>query len=462
MNQHIRQFQQAHCGQPQYKKGFANIKVIGAIVLLIGVVGFVFISTRPAPTNPLSDSTPAPVISYADETQYLIFGIKTADVIYEAPKDQTFNVIDKEVEEVITRVGAIGDGKQRQLGFMVILPPWVVEKAMPGKLEWVIKQSFEVAKKRNVAVYFSVISHLVWDSRPDLWNWFDPNQPGYNLQNKKNVEWTDWEGTPVKARYSLQIGTKTKPHMCYNSTQIKSEITRIVSAILAPAIKDGINDLKKNEKEHLFAGLTLTDELSLDDYSVIDQIDKKMGEQMSRDGAAKIRLGYCALTNAGYSKSNPPKDYSDALAKINQEFAAYWGKQFVDAEISMNKLYGHVAAGASGPILQYTNAPIWTAFNDYSRPGWSTYTEGPITDNFNALYQPLKERGSPHWAGTESAPTTLGGETVDPTTYLSWHYNHGATVLMLNAADTYAGGLLTKIIFSPEAVAAYQKFLNGE
>ncbi len=445
------------------KKGFASIVIVGVIVVLATLGGFIFISMQSGPEPaPIKSSPSALPISYANETQYLIFGIRTAGVIYEAPKDQTFSVIDKEVEEVIARVGTIGDGKQRQLGFMVILPPWIVEKAMPGKQEWVIKQAFEVAKKRNVSVYFSVISHLVWETRPDLWNWFDPSQPGYNPQNKKNVEWTDWEGTPVKARYSLQLSEKRGPHMCYNSPEVKSEIARMVSQIIAPAINDGINELKKNGKENLFAGLTLTDELSLDDYSVIDQIDRKMGELMDKDGEKKVRLGYCALTNAGYSKSNPPKDYSEALAKINQEFATYWAKQFVDAGIPSSKLYNHVAAGASGPILQYTNAPIWTAFNDYSRPGWTTYTEGPIADNFNALYEPLKERGNPHWAGTESAPTSLGGKTVDPATYLSWHYDHGATVVMLNAADTYAGGMLTKIIFSPEAVAAYQKFLRGE
>lgn len=36
-----------------------------------------------------------------------------------------------------------------------------------------------------------------WQARPDLWNWWDKSKPGYNPENKKNVEWTDW--TPDSA-----------------------------------------------------------------------------------------------------------------------------------------------------------------------------------------------------------------------------------------------------------------------
>jgi len=34
-----------------------------------------------------------------------------------------------------------------------------------------------------------------WQHRPDLWNWWDPNLPGYNPSNIFNVEWTGWSPT---------------------------------------------------------------------------------------------------------------------------------------------------------------------------------------------------------------------------------------------------------------------------
>src|SRR5690606_3554833 len=41
---------------------------------------------------------------------------------------------------------------------------------------------------------------LNWmEARPDLWNWWDPDKPGYNPENRKNVEWTSWnESDAVK------------------------------------------------------------------------------------------------------------------------------------------------------------------------------------------------------------------------------------------------------------------------
>lgn len=183
---------------------------------------------------------------------------------------------------------------------------------------------------------------------------------------------------------------------------------------------------------------------------------------MDQDGAKKVRLGYCALTNAGYSKTNPPASYPDALAKINQDYTAYWAKELVTARISKNKLYTHVAAGVEGLSLQYTNAPIWTAFNDYSRPGWTTYAAGPIADNFNVLYKALAEHGNPHWGSTETSPTSINGKSLNPETFLAWHFNHGATLMVINTGDTSAGGqAIGKDIWSSSAISAYKKFLSG-
>jgi hypothetical protein len=251
--------------------------------------------------------------------------------------------------------------------------------------------------------------------------------------------------------------------MCYNSPKILSEVSHIASHVVGPALLRGINDLKSAGKEELFAGITLSEELSLDDYSVIDQLNPKLGRMMARDGALKTRLGYCALTNLGYSQANPPANYSAALAQVNQQYAAYWGKQLVQAGIPKDKLYTHVAPVMEGAYLQYTNAPIDTAFNDYSNPGWTTYLAGPLAGGLDVLYQALAAHGNPQWGATETSPTSLTGKSVDPETFLAWHFNHGATVMVVNAADASAGGqLIGRGIWASPAMAAYTKFLRGE
>ena len=42
--------------------------------------------------------------------------------------------------------------------------------------------------------------------------------------------------------------------------------------------------------------------------------------EIGSDFDTRKSLGYCALTNAGYSDKNQPADMDDALSKIVQEF----------------------------------------------------------------------------------------------------------------------------------------------
>ena len=107
---------------------------------------------------------------------------------------------------------------------------------------------------------------------------------------------------------------------------------------------------------------------------------------------------------------------------------AFWCQQFVDAGIPAEKLYPHVAAPAP---IEMTNAPIWTAFNKYSRPGWTTYSVTVLRESFKPIYDELEKHGSPAWAGVE-ANAGVPGSVVDWETYLAWHYNHGCVLVGVN------------------------------
>ena len=450
-------------------------KIIFSIIgILIIVGGFIFITSQSKQAEiPEPPSTP---ISIGDETQYLVFFLPL-DGIYEAPtKEKTFAVLDERAADLITRVGATGDGKKRQLAFAIIIPPWILSGAPQGqeRIERVIEQAFAVAKKRNIGVYFSIETHYEWITRPDLWNFFDPKGAGYNPDNKKNVEWIDWDGTPFLAsdgksyRY-VDWGTPEKlaPHMCYNSPVIESEIARFTTNMIGPAVKKGIDSLHAEGKDDLFAGLTVGSEPSLDNYAALKKDSPLMALRMfvEKDGAPLVTLGYCALTNAGYSKANPPKNFPEALAKINHDFIALWAKNFADSGIPKDRMYTHVAAGADevgSPVLEFTNAPISVAFNDYTRPGWTTYPIGPLQENFDVLYKQLADHKVSHWGGTESSPSGMGSAKLPPYQYLKQHYDHGATVVVMNIGAS--GGLassLNQAVWGKNAVAAYQRFLEG-
>ena len=441
--------------------------LLGLIVLLLVILFVAGHSGGPAPvpeTDSQVSATTAPSAMPAPgETRYLVFGIPIDGSQVYNPGGDIFGAIDKEVAALASRVGTTGDAKHK-LGFMIVLPVWFSDSRMGGdtaQIQKIISHAFAVAKKENVAVYFTLYS--MSHASPFITNWYDPQQPGYNPDNKKNVEWTDWSGTPTKNRYSIQEGeTRMPPVLCYNSPAVLSEVSYISSKVLGPELVKEVSDLRAGGKENLFGGVTLTEELSLDDYSVIDKLNPKLGTMMTQDGALKTRLGYCALTNAGYSAAKPPTNYPAALALINQQYAAYWGKQLVQAGIPKTKLYTHVAPTSDPAYLQYTNAPIDASFNDYSTPGWTTYLAGPLASGYQMLYKAVAAHGMTRWASTESSPTNITGTTVSPETFLAWHYNHGANLIVMNAADSSSGGQgVGRDMWTSAALAAYKKFLSG-
>ena len=378
------------------------------------------------------------------------------------------------------RIGTTGDGKTRQLGFGPGIPFWLGREAAVNEA---LRRAFETAKRTNVAAHFVIDDHIGWDERPDLWNWYDPAKPGYNPGNKKNVEWYDWEGTPNKRRYFTPSGTPSpSPHMCYNSPPVEKEVARIVRDIVGPALLREIDHLKKENKSYLFAGITIGQEAGFDDYSTIPKLSdvpaavdpvhnqlrmslKQAATLMDQDKAPHSRLGYCSLTNAGYSKANQPANFNSALSEINQKFIEFWDKQFSMAGIPCSRIYTHVAAGV--PQDEGNNAPISVVFNPYARPGWTTYPTGTLANGFQPLYDALEKHGNPAWAGVEAnAAMELAGQPVMPgwETYLGWHYNHGAKLVGINsgATDPSLMSQLGRGAFGDEALAAYRKFLSGQ
>jgi hypothetical protein len=418
----------------------------------------------------------------AKDTEYLVFWPPLPGATFGSSPEG----FAQSIKDFAAKLGTTGDGQTRQLGFGASIPILVSDES---QIPRAIKQLFDIAKRTNVAVHFNVDDHIGWDERSDLWNWYDPARKGYNPDNKKNVEWYDWEGTPNKRRYLTPAGVPAQtPHMCYNSPAIQNEISRIISHIVGPALREEIAKVNKENKEYLFAGLTVGAEAGFDDYSVIPQISfaekillhvlpnadpvQKQMLQMFRQAARLMdedkaphggRLGYCSLTNAGYSKTHPPADINAALADVNQKFIAFWDKRFAAAGIPCSRIYTHVAA--SPPQDATNNAPIGIAFNLYARPGWTTYPQGTLGNGFQPLYEALAKRGIPAWGGVEANNTALVSQKAPSwEKYLAWHYNHGAKLVGINvgASDQSIMSSLSKGAFGEEGMAAYRKFLRGE
>ncbi len=333
----------------------------------------------------------------------------------ENPKYLIFWYSPDKAEDLAKRVGMKGDGKTRLLGFGLPISTYEFEEHLPT----LIRGAFTAASEHDMAVMLSFDFNHAWKNRPDLWNWFDPDKPGYNPDNKYDVEWHGWDGPPNKTRYlNWGVLERLPPNMCYTSKRTRAEVTRIVSKIIAPVLREEVAKLKAQGKESLFAGIIVGSEPSIDDYSSSIPERTKM---MKEDGVPAGPLGYRALLDRGFSAKNPPDDFRKALANIVQETIAFWCQQFVDAGIPAEKLYPHVAAPAPAEMM---NAPIWTAFNKYSRPGWTTYAVGVSERVSNPSMTRSRSMGIPPgraWRQTWAFPDPLsiGRPTLPGTTIMA-------------------------------------------
>jgi hypothetical protein len=393
--------------------------------------------------------------------QYLVFPLSDDLFKNGLPANNMDEYLANAVRTLITRIGTVGNG-HRKLAFMVSIPSWdTTQYDMAMQLA---SAAVNAALETNAAVYFFVPSTTGWSSRPEFWNCDDPSDYGYNAMNKNNVEWSDWHGTPYPHEYR-DWGTPEElpPTMCYNCPVIQSEIGRILSTKVAPIIVAAFRQLSARGKGDLFAGVTMGDEQMLYNYAYVDAVDPALGAFMTQRSAAKIPIGFNALTHAGFSANEPPADFAGALAQVNHDFVAYCCMQLNKAGIPADKIYTHIAAAAGyegSAFLQFSNAPLATAFNQYATPGFTTYITGD-PDNLTLIYAALAQQQISHWGSTEANPAFSPG--VSPANYLQMHFGHGATVMVLNIGATSVdlSDQLYTGVYGSNAVAAYYSFLSN-
>jgi hypothetical protein len=355
--------------------------------------------------------------------------------------------LDAFVEDIIRRIGTVGEGPTQ---LAVIFGPLAFDHS-DAEIGRFVETAFAMALERKIAVGFHLDDSMFWARRSDLW------------QSPDNVEWLDWDGTPNTGR-RIDWGPqpqKLLPQMCFNSKAIQREVRRRASEVFGKAIKSGLDGLKRQGKERLFAG-------------VVAGWETHIGQ----DFDTGAYLGYHALANRGFSKSRPPGDMDGQREKIVEEFIDLWTQGLAKAGIPAGKIYAHTAFlskrifEANRPeTLSYSQhnhfAPPSVAFGKSHRPGFSTYPQPGL---FEQIYEELARHGHPAWASSEGTNLQLGsgpGQSgMDMETYLARMFNHGAT--LVNIFSWGVGGEANKnmdfrvVTEGEEALLAYRKFLRGQ
>lgn len=434
-----------------------------------------------APTLALADS--------ASATRYLAFQVFTSAPSPEVPaglavhpRAPTKETIDAFVEDLLDRLGTTGT-RERRLAF--VEGPISLDHS-DDTIRRLIDEAFEIALERDIAVGFHLDDSMFWARREELW------------RDARNVEWSDWAGTPHPSRWIGWGPAKHAPMMCYESPVLRKEVERFARDVIGASVRRNLRVLESKGKGHLFAGVIAGWETHLPDYRYLPADDRDL-RRVHGDGFPRTRIGYHALTYRGFSADKPPADIEAELARVVEDWIVHWARGLQRAKIPRDKLYTHIAfpvfpegaepqhREAAGKRLGIRATDLGlanhvtadAAFNRYSRPGFSTYPTGHTRNGRDALLAVIlearKRHGDPPWASVEGTNTQVGAGFGGPRDgglswegYLAGMFNHGAA--LVNVFAWGVGGKDVDVERDPfrsateseEALAAYRKFLRGE
>ena len=352
------------------------------------------------------------------------------------------------VADLRARIGVLGTGSRR-LGFVV--GPIAFDNT-DQNARAAIAKGFEVALETGVAVGFHIDDSMFWGRLKEL------NTPD-------SIEWLDWNRTPNTGRRLDWSSTPKKilPQLCLNSRAVREAVARR-AALIGDEVARGVAKLRAAGQDDLFLGVIAGWET-----------------QIGRDFDTGKDLGYCALTNAGFSAAKPPADMDAARSRVVAEFAGFWARSLVKAGVPQSKVYSHIAyqseilyqlarrMNPGAAPRSYSQAvhftPPATAFCDGCVPGFSTYPQPGHLEQWQAE---RKKHGDPPWASCEGTAIDPGeaertGRGMDMEGYLGNLFNHGA--MLVNIFGWGVGGPdnpFRKVAEGDAALTAYRKFLRGE
>jgi hypothetical protein len=227
----------------------------------------------------------------AEEPQYLGFFVGTMpyEPYFKEGLPDTYN--EDGFKEVLDAIGTRGTSKRRPALFFTFnyfrqsIDLGVGGEAFPSLRrllnqsfgfteggEWTttaMKQTLENVLAASLKTEMPVIIRLDgnewWELRPDLWNWWNENEAGYNPDNINNVERFDWgtsTDTAVKIgwrNWGSQMRIPPAPNTA--SRKYREEQEKCLDLLL-PVIADWYKDLP-SDKKHLFGGMMFGWELSV-------------------------------------------------------------------------------------------------------------------------------------------------------------------------------------------------------
>ncbi len=268
-----------------------------------------------------------------------------------------------------------------------------------------LREFLRLAQATDTPIVVQLDGEQWWGNRPDLWNWWDTNRPGYSPANRANVEWTNW-----RADSAIKIGWRNwgQQYRMLPPPNLMSaryrEACHEEMRVLIPIVVDWWRTLPAKQKE-LLIGVKVGWESSIgvntwyypggnelvDQPAAKDPISGLKPEEPPARGVTQI--GYAAVKTAGIRTNGAITEA--ALAEVVRRHLEGLCREGARLGIPREKLFTHVAGWREGELLYAT------ANNSLSCPGWSFYKHAADPRSDIGVQQALKASSAPYWAAVE-------------------------------------------------------------
>lgn len=255
-----------------------------------------------------------------------------------------------------------------------------------AELAEVLQRLFDASEEAQVPVFPCLDGQNWWESRPDLWNWWDPGRPGYNPENRANVEWFGWG-----PEYAVKIGwrnwgrqIRVAPAPNIESPAVLAEHDRAFRE-LVPLLARWHRSLAADRK-YLFGGFKVGWEASINvnayyypggneifDRSPTDASGDPNDHKSAHGWTFRHQpIGFNAAFTAGVKRSGElTKDDIEAVVRRYLERLARTANE---CGIPKELIFTH-QGGTYAPWDRHLT--FRAAINDFSVPGWSFYSHDP-------------------------------------------------------------------------------------
>jgi hypothetical protein len=303
------------------------------------------------------------------------------------------------LENIKAKLGEGNTTKKLAISFVIpyFQPPGI--ETYKQTLQNVLNVSYQY----NIPVIITLDGFEWWQGRPDLWNWWDPSKPGYNPENKKNVEWTCWEEACAVRNGWRNWGVPfnvDSPHPNLTSPVVIEESRKALRQLI-PLIREWEENLPE-EKKYLFGGIKLGWEVNIgiNYFYPRDETPCRNNDAQNCVPFKNVyQIGYAAVKTAGIKSSGELT--TDDLNRAVKIYIDELAKTIYDLGIPRSKIFTHLGADdnpSAHPQYKFMSTDVLAL---YAHPGYSFYTYGSGPSGMPGLGSTLQQISATFWGVSE-------------------------------------------------------------